>query len=68
MYPRVRHQVGLELVQVDIESSVKPKTGSDGRDYLRDDSVQVAVGGQLDVQVTSTDVVDCLIVDHEGTV
>merc|ERR1719206_1502243 len=30
--------------------------------------VQVGVGGPLDVQVATADVVDCLVVHHEGTV
>merc|ERR1711970_52764 len=39
-----------------------------GRDDLTDQSVQVGVSWTFDVQVTSADVVDGLVVDHEGTV
>ena len=33
-----------------------------------DQTVEVGVGGALDVQVTAADVVDGLVVDHEGAV
>ena len=36
--------------------------------YLRDDAVEVSVAGTFNVKVTSADVVDGLIIDHEGTV
>merc|ERR1712055_1039664 len=37
--PRIRHQVGLELSQIHIESSIKPKGSSDGGDDLTNKSV-----------------------------
>jgi len=64
----IGHQVGLELVQVDIESSVKSEGSSDGGYHLSDEPVQVGVARSLNVQVSSADVVDSLVVDHEGTV
>ena len=64
----VGHQVGLELSQIDVEGAIEPEGGGDGGDDLADESVQVGVGWSLDVQVTAADVVDGLIVDHEGTV
>lgn len=38
------------------------------RPYLADKPVQVGVGGAFDVQVPPADVVDGLIIYHEGTV
>ena len=64
----VGYQVGLELSQVHIEGTVEPEGGGDGGDDLTNQSVQVGVGWSLDIQVTSTDIVDSLVVDHEGTV
>ena len=61
-------QVSLELSQVDVEGTVESEGGGDGRDDLTDQSVQVGVSWTFDVQVTSADVVDGLVVDHEGTV
>ncbi len=35
---------------------------------MTDEAVEVGVGGPLDVQVPAADVIDGLIVDHEGAV
>ena len=42
--PRVGNQVGLELIEVNIEGSVKPEAGCDGGDDLSYEAVQVGVG------------------------
>ena len=62
------HQVGLELGQIDVESTIEAQRGRDGADNLGNQTVQVGVGGTLDVQVATADVVDGLVVDHEGAV
>jgi hypothetical protein len=64
----VGHQVGLELRQIDVEGTIEAQRGRDGADDLSDQTVQVGVGGALDVEVTTADVVDGLVVDHEGAV
>ena len=64
----VGHQVGLELGQVDIQGTIEPQRGGDGADDLSDQTVKVGVGWALDVQVTTADVIDSLVVNHEGTV
>merc|ERR1712179_553120 len=64
----VGHQVGLELGQIDVEGTIEPQRGSDGADDLSDQTVKVGVGWALDVQVTTADVVDGLVVNHEGAV
>merc|ERR1712113_340021 len=66
--PGVRHQVGLELSQVHVQGSVEPQGGSDGGYDLSDQPVEVGVGWPLNVQVTTADVVDGLVVNHEGAV
>merc|ERR1719483_1767380 len=48
----VGHQVGLELCQVHIESSVKPKRSCNGRHNLADQAVQVGVAWPLNVEIT----------------
>ena len=65
---RVRHQVGLELGQVDVEGTIESERGGDRAHDLGNQTVQVGVGGSLDVQVTTADVVDGLVVDHERAV
>ena len=64
----VRHQVGLELGQVHVEGTIEAQGSGDGGHDLADQAVEVGVGGSLDVQVAAADVVDCFVVDHEGTV
>merc|ERR1712027_261010 len=66
--PGVGHQVGLELSQVHVEGSIEPQGGSDGGHDLADQPVEVGVGWPLNVQVAPADVVDGLVVNHEGTV
>jgi len=64
----VWHQVGLELGQVNVQGAIESERGSDGGDNLANESVQVGVGWSLNVQVASADIVDGLVVDHEGAV
>ena len=64
----VGHQVGLELRQIHVQGTIETQGSGDGADDLGDQTVQVGIGGTLDVQVTTADVVDGLVVDHEGTV
>merc|ERR550519_1360480 len=51
-----------------VERSVKPERCRDGGNDLPDKSVEVGVGGPLNVEVPPADVVDGLVVDHEGAV
>ena len=64
----VWYQVGLEFVQIDIQSTIESQRSSDGRNNLSNQSVQVGVGWSFNVEVSSADVVDSLVVNHEGTV
>ena len=64
----VGHQVGLELGQIHVEGAIEAQGGGDGGHDLCHQTVEVGVGGALDVQVPAADVVDGLVVDHEGTV
>ncbi len=66
--PGVRHQVGLELSKINIESSIKPQTGSDGRHNLANQTVEIGVGWTLNVKVAAADIIDGFIVNHESTV
>merc|ERR550534_3345414 len=48
--------------------TIETKGGGDRWDDLSDQSVEVGVSWSFDVQVTSADIVDSLVVDHESTV
>ena len=53
--PWIRHKVGLEFSEVDVECTVEPQRGRDGGHDLTDQTVQIGVGGPLDVQVPTED-------------
>ena len=65
---RVGHQVRLELGQIHVEGAVEAERGSDGGNDLSDETIQVGVGWSFDVEVATADVVDGLVVDHEGAI
>jgi len=64
----VRHQVGLEFSDINVEGTVESEGGGEGRDDLGDQSVQVGVGGALDIEVSTADIVTGLVVEHDGDV
>jgi len=64
----VGDQVGLELGDIDVEGTIETEGGGQGGDNLSDESVKVGVGGSLDVEVAAADVVDGLVVEHDGDV
>jgi hypothetical protein len=65
---RVRDQVGLELVQVHVQSTIEPQRRGNRRDNLGDKTVQVLVAWSGNIQIPAADVVDSLIVNQERTV
>ena len=54
------YQVGLELSEIDVEGTIESERSGDWGHDLTNKTVQVGVGGALDVEVTSADVVDGL--------
>jgi len=62
------HEVGLELGDIDVEGTIEPEGGGQRGDNLRDQPVEVGVGGPLDVEGSSADIVDGLVVKHDGDV
>lgn len=65
---RERHQVSLELCQVDVQSAVEAQAGGDGANDLCDEAVQVIIARAGDIQVTTANVVDSLVIHQEGAV
>lgn len=64
----VGNQVGLELVQVNVQGAVKPQRRGDGRDDLSDQTVEVLVARPGNVQVPAADVEHGLVINQEGAV
>ena len=68
MNPGVWHQIGLELVEVNIKSTIKTQRGSNGRDNLTNQTIQIGVSWPFNIQITTTDIVNSLVVNHESTI
>ncbi len=64
----VGHQVGLELREIDVEGTIESQGGSQGGHDLGNQSVEVGVGGSLDVEVSAAHVVEGLVIQAEGAV
>ncbi len=60
---RVRHQVGLELVEIHVEGTVEAERRGDRGHNLGDQAVQVVEIGAGDVEVAAADVINGLVVD-----
>ena len=63
-----RHQVGLELVQVNVQATIETEGRGDARDNLGDEPVQVGETGRGNTEPLLADLEDGLIVDHERAV
>merc|ERR1712123_98571 len=68
MDPGVGDQVGLELSQIHVECPIKSERCCYGRDNLTNQTVQIGVGRSLNIKIPATDIIDRLIVNHEGTI
>jgi len=61
-------QVSLELSDIDVKGTIESEGGSKGGDNLRDESVEVGVSGSLNVEGSSTDIVDGFVVKHDSDI
>ena len=64
----VGHQVSLELCQINILSTVKAQRGRDRRNNLRNQTIEVSVSRTFNIQISTTYIIDCLVVNHESTI
>ena len=64
----VGDEVGLELGDINVEGTIESEGSGQRGDNLSDESVEVGVGGSLDVEVSSADIVDGLVVEHDGDI
>jgi len=68
MDSRIRDQVGLELVNVDIKLTFKAERRGETRNDLSDNTIEVLVRRTLDAKILFADVIDGLIVKHKRAV
>ena len=65
MDARVWHKVGLELVDIDVQSALKTEGCGQRRDHLGHQTVEVLVGGGGDTQIVLANVIDGLIIQYD---
>ena len=58
----------MEFGDVDVQGTIETKGGGQRGDDLGQQTIQVGVGGSLDVQVATADVVKGFVVDLVGNV
>ena len=61
-------QVGLEFSDVDVEGTVESEGSGQRRDNLSDQSVKIGVSWSLDVQLSSADIIEGLVIEHDSNV
>ena len=61
-------EVGLEFGDIDVKGTIESEGSGQGRDNLSNKSVKVSVSRSLDVEVSSADVVNGLVVEHNGNI
>lgn len=54
--------------RTNIECPIKAEGGGQGTNHLRNQSIQVGVGGTFDIQITTADIVEGFVIETEGTV
>jgi len=64
----VWNQVGLELSNIDVKGTIESEGGSQGGDNLGNESVQVGVGWSLNVEVSSGDIIDGLVIKDDSDI
>ena len=65
---RVRHEVGLELVEVHVESTIEAQARGDAAHDLSHETVQVSELRPWDIKVAAADFVHSLVVYQERAV
>ncbi len=62
------YEIRLEFGDVNVKSAIETKRRGQRTDDLSEQTVQVGVGGALDVEVAAADVVKGLVVDLVGDI
>jgi hypothetical protein len=64
----IRDQIGLEFSDIDVQGSIESQRGGQRGDDLSDQSVQVGISGSFDVQISSADIVNGFVIQHNTDV
>ena len=61
-----RNQVGLELVEIDVQGTVKAKGSGNRGDNLGDQAIEIGVAWLSNTKTLLADIENCFIVDLDG--
>lgn len=61
----IGHQVGLEFGNINVKGTVESQRSSQRGNDLSNKSVEVGVGWSLNVEVSSADIIDSFVVEHD---
>jgi len=61
-------QVSLEFGDINVKSTIESEGGGEGGDNLGNKSVKVGVGWSLDVEVSSADVINGFVINHDSNI
>ena len=64
----VWHQVGLEFGDIDVKGTIESEGSGQRGDNLGNKSVKVGVGWSLDIEVSSADIIDGLVIKDDGDI
>jgi len=61
-------EVGLEFSNINVKGTIESEGGGQRGDDLGDESVKVGVGGSLDIEVSSADIINGFVIDHDSDI
>jgi len=61
-------QVSLELGDIDVKGTIESEGSGQRGDNLGNKSVKVGVGWSLDIEVSSADIINGFVIDHDGDI
>ena len=65
MDSRIWHQVGLEFSDINVKSTIESKRCGQRWNDLSDESVQVGIGGSFNIEISSADIIDSFVIEHD---
>jgi len=64
----VGDKVGLELSDINVKGTIETEGGGKRGDHLGNKPVKVGISGSLNVEGTTADVIDGLVIEHDGNI
>jgi hypothetical protein len=61
-------QVSLEFGDINVKGTIESEGSGKGGDNLGNESVQVGVGWSLDIEISSADIINGFVIDHDGNI